>query len=561
MPSDEFRSTTIFLNGKVAALGSGDRVHQGLAVRGRHVLAVGSDSEMRSLQRPDFEVIDLQGRVVIPGIIDIHAHMDREALKRAGVSLEGARSIPDILAIVKREVDKARPGEWVVTMPIGDPPNYADMPESLVEGRFPTRWDLDQVSPDNPVYIRGIWTPWNVPPSVAVANSRALELAGIDRHTREPDSSVTIDRDDAGEPTGVLMDSAQFPSLEFTLMKVVPRFTEQQRVDALRESMRLYNSVGTTGAYEGHGVAPEVLRAYKRLWDDGDMTVRCRLVLSPAWKSVAEAALEMERWSYSASGAGFGDDMLNISGYYIQHRGGQYTAEARAAELPFTGWAGFSPGYNPPAQFRTLSMMAAHHNLRVNTIVRNNLDEVLDIFEEVHQETPIDQRRWIIAHVRETTAEQMRRIRDLGLVIETIPLTELWLRGGPLVEDPETAALVVPHRSYFRNEVRFGLGTDNKPFNPFVTLWSTIARKERRSGAVLGPEESLSRMDALRAFTLGGAYYSFEEDRRGSLEPGKLADLAVLSGDLFTIPEDDIPGLHSVLTMVDGRVVHRSEEF
>ena len=149
----------------------------------------------------------------------------------------------------------------------------------------------------------------------------------------------------------------------------------------------------------------------------------------------------------------------------------------------------------------------------------------------------------------------------MGLVIETIPLTELWLRGGPLVEAPETAALVVPHRSYFRNEVRFGLGTDNKPFNPFVTLWSTIARKERRSGAVLGPEESLSRMDALRAFTLGGAYYSFEEGRRGSLEPGKLADLAVLSDDLFTIPEDDIPGLHSVLTMVDGRVVHRSEEF
>ena len=295
MPSDDFRSTTIFLNGKVAALGPGDRVHQGLAVRGRHVLAVGTDSDMRSLQRPDSEVIDLQGRVVIPGIIDIHAHMDREALKRAGVSLEGARSIPDILAIVKREVDKTRPGEWVVTMPIGDPPNYADMPASLVEGRFPTRWDLDQVSPDNPVYIRGIWTPWNVPPSVAVANSRALQLAGIDRHTKEPDSSVTIDRDDAGEPTGVLMDSAQFPSLEFTLMKVVPRFTEQQRMDALRESMRLYNSVGTTGAYEGHGVAPEVLRAYKRLWDDGDMTVRCRLVLSPAWKSVAEAALEMER--------------------------------------------------------------------------------------------------------------------------------------------------------------------------------------------------------------------------------------------------------------------------
>ena len=224
MPSDNPDSTTIFLNGKVAALGPGYRIHQGLAVQGRRILAVGSDSEMRALQTPDSEVIDLRGRVLIPGIIDIHAHMDREGLKRSGISLEGARSIPDIMAIIEREVDNANPGEWVVTMPIGDPPNYADMPESLAEGRFPTRWDLDQVSPDNPVYIRGIWTPWNVPPSVAVANSRALQLAGIDRHTKEPDSSVTIVRDDAGEPTGVLMDSAQFPSLEFTLMKVVPLF-------------------------------------------------------------------------------------------------------------------------------------------------------------------------------------------------------------------------------------------------------------------------------------------------------------------------------------------------
>jgi hypothetical protein len=146
------------------------------------------------------------------------------------------------------------------------------------------------------------------------------------------------------------------------------------------------------------------------------------------------------------------------------------------------------------------------------------------------------------------------------LVLETIPLTELWLRGGPLADDPKAAALAVPHQTYLELGVPFGFGTDNKPFNPFMTLWSAVARQERQTGKELAPEQRLSRWDALKAFTLGGAYFSFDEDRRGSLEPGKLADLAVLSEDLLTVPEDEIPELRSLLTMVGGRVVYRNGE-
>jgi predicted amidohydrolase YtcJ len=495
---------------------------------------------------------------VIPGIIGIHAHMDREGLKRMYPSLQGTRSIAGILAIIEREVAQKKPGEWVVTMPIGDPPNYADVPGCLLEGRFPNRWELDQVSPHNPVYIRGIWTPWNVPPSVAVANSLSLRLAGIGLHTQAPDSSVTIERDASGKPTGVITDSARFPSLEFTLMKVVPRFTQSQRVEGLKESMRLYNSVGTTRTYEGHGVAPEVLRAYKELWDSGEMTVRAHLVLSPAWKSVGEAAREMQRWGHSASGAGFGDGMLRVSGYYIQYKGSRYTASARSAELPYTGWAGFAQSYNPPARFCELAVLAACHNLRVNTIVRDTLEEVLRVFEEVHREVPIDGRRWVLAHVLETTPEQLRRVRDLGLLVETIPLTELWLRGRRYVAAPDRAGRAVTHRSYVEQGVHFGFGTDNKPYNPFVTLWAAIARQERHTGQVLGSGQRLSRLEALNAFTMGGAYFCFEEDRRGSLETGKLADLVVLSDDLLTIPEEQVPGLQALLTMVGGCVVHRT---
>ena len=555
---DTGKADIILHAGKVITVGNDNRIEQAVAVRGELLQAVGSDQDVLALAGPDTQVIDLRGRTVIPGIIDIHAHMDREGLKRIYPSLEGATSMPEILSLIKQQVDQKRPGEWVTTMPVGDPPNYADMPANLQEGRFPNRWDLDKVSPNNPVYIRGTWTPWNVPPSVAIANSMALQLAGIDRNTQSPDSSVTIEHDDLGEPTGILRDSERFPSLEFTLMKVVPRFTQEQRVAALKESMQLYNSVGTTGTYEGHGVAPEVMRAYKEVWDANEMTVGAHLVLSPEWKTVAGAAKEMERWGHAASGQGFGDEMLRVSGYYLSHRGNKYTARARSAELPFTGWAGFAESYNSPAKFHQLALLAAKHNLRVNTIVARGLGEVLDIFQKVNREIPIGDKRWTIGHVVETSAEQLKVIRELGLIIETIPLTHLWLRGGQFVKDSGRAGKAVAHKDYLDQGVRFGMGTDNKPYSPFPTIWAAVARQERTTNEVIGPTQCLTRMEALRAITMGGAYFSFEENRRGSLEMGKLADIVVLSGDYLDIPEDKIPDLNSVLTMVGGRVVHSS---
>jgi len=545
-------------NGKVITVDGSDSVQQAVAIQGENIQAVGLDKELVNLAAPQTVMIDLQGRTVIPGIIDIHAHLDREGLKSIYPSLEGAHSVAEILSLIKREVDSKKPGEWVVTMPIGEPPNYVDMPQSLKEGRWPTRNDLDKVSPNNPVYIKGIWTPWNVPPSVSIANSLALQIANVDRNTQPPDSSVVIDRDESGEPTGVFIDSSRYPSVEFTLMRAVPRFTPDQRVAALKESMRTYNSVGTTGIYEGHGIAPEVMRAYKEVWAGGEMTVRANLVYSPSWSSLAEAERDMENWAHTLSGSGLGDSKLRHTGVYLQYKGDQYLASARSNELPFTGWAGFAESYNSADEFLELALLAAKHNIRVNTLVRGILDEVLDAFEKVHEITPIEQRRWVINHVLHTTPEQERRIRRLGLVVETIPLTELWLRGLRYVNDPQLANSAVAHRSYIQQGVNFGFGTDNKPYHPFATFWSAVTRIERQTDKVLGPDQRLSRLEALRVFTMGGAYFSFDERRRGSIEMGKLADIAVLTKDIMTIPDDEIPSIAADLTMVGGETVYET---
>ena len=251
----------IFHNGRVLTVDRVNTVQQAISIQGGKIHAVGTDEEVLVGSSSKTDVIDLGGRTLIPGIVDIHAHLDREGLKGVCPSLEGAQSVSDILAIIRSLVDRTNPGEWIVTMPIGEPPNYADVPGKLAEKRFPTRWDVDAVAPNNPVYIRGIWTPWNVPPSVSIANSAALAMAGLDRATASPDSSITIEHDSAGEPTGIIQDFNRFPAVEFTLMRVVPRFAHRDRVEALKSSMGSYNSVGTTGIYEGHGVAPEVLNA------------------------------------------------------------------------------------------------------------------------------------------------------------------------------------------------------------------------------------------------------------------------------------------------------------
>jgi hypothetical protein len=554
---------TLLLNGHVITLDKNFSIQQAVAIRCSTIQAVGCDDELRALASPDTKVIDLQSHTVIPGIIDAHAHMDREGLKRIQPGLEGVRSIPDILAIIKREVARKTKGEWILTMPIGDPPNYANVPAILAEKRYPTRWELDSVSPDNPVYIRGIWSPWNTPPSVSVANSYALKLAGIDRHTQSPHSTVIIERDAMGELTGVIVDHNIFPVTEFSLMRVVPRFTHEQRVRALRDSMRLYNSVGITTIYEGHGIAPEVLQAYKALWDAGEMTVRSRLVISPTWRSVKEANSDMSRWGLCASNYGFGDDMLRLCGYFIQWRGERHVARLRSAELPYTGWAGFAISYNTPSRFLTLLRMAAQYKLRVHTIAsaEDKIEEVLRGFEAIQEEVSISDRRWVIEHVRDVNPAQLKRMTRLGVVCSTIPLTHLWLRGASYIKDVDRAHRAVPHQDFIRYGIPFAMGTDNKPYNPFYTLWAGVVRRERHSGAVIGPKQCLTRAQALWAFTMGGAYLCGEEARLGSLETGKLADLAVLSDDPLEVAEKRLPEIHAHLTIVGGRVVYDDAMF
>jgi predicted amidohydrolase YtcJ len=546
---------TIVVNGRIITLDPRRPAVQALAIRGERILAVGSAADASRWRDRRTRVIDLEGAVVIPGLVDAHAHLDREGLKLLYPSLARCRSIADIQALVRRLAARRRPGEWIVTMPVGSPPFYLDAPGGLAEKRWPTRADLDAAAPDHPVYIRGIWGYWNKPPVHSVANSAALAAAGITRATVPP-RGIEIVRDAAGEPTGLFIEHNAIQVIEFTLMKAAPRFTHADRLRALAESQRRYAARGVTAVYEGHGVAPEVLAVYRDANERGQLNLRCWLAVSPTWEaSEAHRAIpEVAAW---AGGRGLGDDRLRVGGISLHYGGDAEVARILHEGQPYTAWAGFVETANPPEAYREQAELAARHGLRVNTMVTRCLPEALDVWESAPVHGRVRPLRWMAVHLHVATPAELTRLRRLGAGATTNPISYLWRSGAAEVERLGGAAdSLIPHRSLATLGIPFGLATDNKPADPWLAFRAAVERRDMRSGIVLGPSERLTRLQALRALTVGGAWLAFAEKQRGILAPGRLADLAVLDRNPLTMPLDAVESLECRLTMVGGVIIH-----
>jgi predicted amidohydrolase YtcJ len=552
-------SQLVLRNGKIITVNSRFEIAQAVAIRDGWILAVGTDAEIEPLVDASTRVIDLAGRSAIPGLIDAHAHMDREGLKQALPSLAGARSIDDILTCIATLARSRRPGEWIVTMPLGDPPEFEGMPGLLRDGRFPNRWELDQAAPDNPVFIKPGWGYWRVTlPLVGIANSQALAAAGINKETKSPAASLEIDRDEHGTPTGIFRDFNFMPILELTLMRSVPTFDFATRVLALKQSMRVYNSFGTTGVFEGHGVNAEVIAAYQRVRADRP-TVRATLMFSPAWRTTStdDIAAMIRDWGRWLAGRGLGDEWLRVQGLFteidisVEHT-------LRKAAFPNTGWAGFNYAGLPAEAVKALLVECARNGIRVEVIGTALLETLAD----VTRVAPIADQRWVLAHVDALAQRQLDLVRELGLCITTHTNSAIYKRGAALRDRLGAARVsdIVPLRRMLDAGVPVALATDNVPVSLWHPIWQVVARIDRTINAPIAPEQALTREEALRCATLGGACLTFEEDLKGSLEPGKLADIAVLSQDPLTCPLEDLRDTVAEMTIVGGEVVFDREQ-
>jgi predicted amidohydrolase YtcJ len=544
--------------GRVLTLDGASRVAQAVALRGERILAVGGDAELAPLIGPATEITELRGRTVMPGLIDGHAHLDREGLKQLLPSLSGCGSVRALTERLRRIAGETPAGRWIVTMPLGEPPEYAVSAAMFEEGRLPDRHDLDAAAPNHPVLIRCAWGYWpGTLPTVSIANTAALELAGVRRGSASPSPKLVIETDAHGEPTGRFFEHAFQPLAEFTLFRDAPHFTADDRLRTIEASMRAYNAAGTTGVFEGHGVAGEVIDAWRRAREQGRATVRGHLVLSPGFSGATPAdvaawvAREAPRLRRKHSGAD--DDWLQLEGLFAEPQVDPDESRLRARCAPQTGWAGFHYDAGlPPEGLRALLHAAAREGLRVCGIQT----AMADLFIDVARETPIDGLRWVVAHPATLDARQMAGIADNGICVTTLTGAYVWRRASALRERIGAAREneICPIGSLLEAGVPVALATDNVPVSLWPCVWHAAERVDRDTQSVIAPAQRISREAALRCATVNGAWLCGDEDRRGTLEAGKLADLLVLPQDPLTMAADALPALAPDLTFVGGRI-------
>ena len=517
---------------------------EALAIKGQHILAVGATVEIEALAGPNTRVIDLSGRRVIPGINDTHNHLLSTGAVLNEVSLYHARSIVDIQEAVAKAVEDAEPGGWILGR---------GWDESLLEeGRFPNRQDIDEVAPNNPIVLERVW-------NMLLANSAALAAADIGRHTPDPPASELyagrIDRDERGDPTGVFRDRAKQ-----MIKDVIPVRTMADYEQQIRTACRAYNALGITSVAEP-GLIPKQLRAFQNVRASGDLSVRVSMCLAGWGASMEpnEAILE-ERFEHVGLFSGFGDEMLRLDTIKFMPDGGMGDRTALMYEHYLDepdNFGQFVVSEEELAQ-RVRWVHDRGWSIDSHTCGDRMQEIVVRAYADAQQANPNPNIRHRIHHgyfPTDTTLEIMREHRFPALA--TIPFVTNLGESYVASVGQARAARTMPLRTYLDAGVPLALGSDSPvtTFNPFVGIYSATTRKTV-TGRELGPEEKISREEALRLYTATSAWVTFEDGIKGTLTPGKLADLAALNLDLFAVGDRDLFSINSVLTVVGGEIVH-----
>ena len=554
MPHFGATQSRLLYNGSIITCDDQSSIASAVWIEGERIRAVGAPHTWPEQPGPDIPRLDLRGHAVVPGLTDGHAHIDREGLLAQLPSLSGAACVADIVDRLREVARHAPPGHWIVTGPPGIGPEYMPGPSGLAGGQMPDRHDLDRACPDHPVYIRPIWGYWrNQIPLVSCANTQALRRAGITAHTPDPSPEARILRDAAGEPTGVFEEHTLVPVIEHTLMRCAPGFTAHQRTAALRIGMETYNRYGTTAVFEGHGVATEVINAWQTLHEQQALSVRATLAFSPNWglQVSGDARQLLSEWGRWLARRGWGDHWLRVQGLYAEIDSDPLNNQLRAGNHPCTGWAGFQAGAALPREaLAALLIEAAASGVRIAGI----WPTLLPLFEEANRHHPIHDLRWTLGHQPALDRNQIAQICDLGLALTTHTNRHIYKDGDRLAAKyPEDD--VVPMRTLIDRGVRVVPGSDNLPPSLFGPIWHVCAR-QTRSGRIIGPDQRISRMEALRLNTRNGAWLTGDESVRGHIAPGMLADLVVLDANPLECPLERLPGIRARCVIVGGRLIH-----
>lgn len=542
----------IYYNASIITMAPAHPAAQAIAFRGDRFLAVGSNSDVLKTAGPHTQKIDLGGKAIVPGIIETHVHPIGAALSEIDGPVPVIHSISELKDYIQTQDKKLPRGRLIFI-----PKVYSTR---LTEHRYPSRYELDEAAPTREVVADNGYA--------AVLNSAVLKKLGITRDTPQPENG-RIQKDAKGEPTGLILGA---PQLLRSVRSSRP-VTAKDRLWALKNMLARYNSVGITSIID-RAEGPEGFRAYQKLYESGDLTARAFVTyLIQAQGTPAQVRAEIERIPFTT---GWGDNWLRVGSLKTIADGGILigTAYLREPYGPNTKIYGFvDPNYRgvlsvPKENLFEMANVAAElgWQMTAHTTGGGATDVLLEAYENANRTIPIHDRRFTVTHGNFPNRAAIELSRKLGIVYDIQPF---WLYlDGPAIKDvfgPERMKDFQPLRSLIDAGIVVGGGSDHmirfdpreatNPYHPFLGMWIAVTRK-MVDGNVLNPEQRINRMDALKMWTWNGAYLEFAEKEKGSIEPGKLADFAIISKNYATCPEDEIKDIEALRTVIGGKIVY-----
>jgi predicted amidohydrolase YtcJ len=525
---------TLLVNGKILTVDRAFSTREALAIRDGRIVTLGGNPEIRRLAGPLTRVIDLEGRTAIPGLIDSHLHAIRAALSfSTEVNWIGATTITEAVARIHEAAQTKKPGSWLIVAGGWNVDQFR-------ERRRPNQAELVAAAPANPVYVQ-LGYGWAMLTPAAFQSLHITSDADLAAHGR-------LERDAAGKPTGAIIGGQD---AIIALFDRLPKPTLAEQVEGTRKFFRELNRLALTGVVDpgGNNLAPDDYQALFQVWRQAEMTVRVAYTLCGLTPG-AELD-DYKSWTRLLP-MGFGDDWLRFNGV-----GERITAAMNNNDRPTE---------TDREKYYQIAQWAADRGLSLTMHWPRDasVGQLLDIFERVDRNTPIAPLRWSIAHLNDASPRTLERMKALG--VGWTVQDAMYFGGAQFVEQAgaQAARRVPPVNTAQRIGVVIGAGTDAHrvaSYNPFTALQWFLDGKTVAGVAIRGPEETPTRAEALRFYTLGSAWFSHDDGRRGSLEAGKLADLAVLSKDYMTVPVDQIGGIESLLTLVGGKIVYASAPF
>jgi len=525
-----------------ASLGSGKRA-EALAVLGDRILAVGARDEIMKLKGPETKIVDLDGHFVMPGFNDAHMHLASAGLEKMNVNMVGAKTLDEFRDRLRAKVEAAGPAEWVV----GEGWDETLWPVKVP----PTRWDLDEVSGNHPVYLE------RVDGHIGVANTRALQLASVTVASRDPEGGK-IDRDDSGTPTGILREKAQE-----AVQAVIPKPTHEKRRQAIELALADLASHGVTSAQDYSQW--DDFQIYEELEHDGKLTARISEWL-PFDDSIED--LNKKRDSHPAS-----DNMLH-TGMLKGFMDGSLGSKTAALLEPYSDDPKNSglPQYEAAKlNAMTKERLLAGYQIGFHAIGDKGIQLALDAFAEAEKAAKDGKvkaadggtdYRLRIEHAQVTTPQQIVRFKELKVIASMQPshlLTDMNWAESRL--GPKRAEHSYAWAEFLRRGVVLAFGTDYpvEPVTPFRGLYSALTRISEDGKKSYYPAQKLNIEQAITAYTTGAAFAEFAEKQKGKLEPGMLADFVVLDQDITAALPLKILGTKVLRTVVSGKTVYEAK--